>query len=253
VTHAAVGPPTTSPTSARSGPLDDVVDRMTELLSPLSRSDGVACFIRLYLAVTRSVRRLAATEFDNPGFLAELDREFASLFFAAAAASDATRPPAWKPLFDSRGRKHVAPIQFALAGMNAHINRDLPIALVTCFSRANKRPADNSPEHADYLHVNGVLATVEEEVKRDYMTGWLNRLDSLIHPINRLDDRVAMWDISRARDAAWTNAQVLWELGATPSLYNRFLETLDHTVELAGRGLLTPADTWLRIVTRPRL
>ena len=33
----------------------------------------------------------------------------------------------------NRSETHIAPMQFALAGMNAHINHDLPMAVVkTC-------------------------------------------------------------------------------------------------------------------------
>jgi Family of unknown function (DUF5995) len=54
-----------------------------------------------------------------------------------------------------------------------------------------------------------------------------------------------MWNISRARDAAWTNAQALWALRADHDLVDRFISTLDRSVGLASRGLLTPADTWV--------
>jgi hypothetical protein len=63
--------------------------------------------------------------------------------------------------------------------------------------------------------------------------------------VHRLDDVVAMWDIARARDAAWTNAEALWALRSAPAVYQRYLAALDRSVGLAGRGLLTPADTWI--------
>jgi hypothetical protein len=54
-----------------------------------------------------------------------------------------------------------------------------------------------------------------------------------------------MWDVERARDAAWTNAQALWALGDEPSLAGEYLLALDRMVGFAGRGLLVPADSWL--------
>ena len=68
--------------------------------------------------------------------------------------------------------------------------------------------------------------------------------------MHRLDDAIAMWDIRRARDAAWTNAEALWALRETPPLYRRYLVALDESTGLAGRGLLTPADTWLAKLRR---
>jgi hypothetical protein len=224
---------------------------MRAILGPLDKRDGVACFTRLYLAVTENVQsQLVAATFADPGFLSELDRRFADLFFAACHPSNGSRPEAWAPLFDARGRNGIAPIQFALAGMNAHINRDLPIALVATCEAAGTAPSDGSPQHNDYLLVNQLLAGVEEEIKARYTTGWLHEVDRLIHRVHRLDDTIAMWDIRRARDAAWTNAQALWELRTEPALASGFLAALDRAVGLAGRGLLVPADTFVNKLAR---
>jgi len=208
---------------------------MQALLAPLAPADGVACFTRLYLAVTEGVaERLAGVEFADPTFLSQLDVRFADLFFAAVE-----RPtPAWAPLFESRTRKGIAPLQFALAGMNAHINRDLPVALVATCEAAGVALEEGSPQHADFVRVNGVLAAVEAEVKAQYVPHRLHWLDFLVHRFHRLDDVVAMWDVARARDAAWTNAEALWALRHDRALAARFLDTLDRTVGLAGRGLL---------------
>jgi hypothetical protein len=223
---------------------------MEAILSPLRAGDGIACFTRLYLAVTRGVQeRLDGVAFADPAFLAQLDVRFADLFFGAVDAAAHT-PAAWAPLFEARDRKGVAPLQFALAGMNAHINRDLPVALVAACIEAGIAPATGSPQHADYLRVNTLLGTVMDEVKQQYLGGPLARLDRLVHRLDRIDDVVAMWDIARARDAAWTNAEALWALQGDGALTSRFVAALDRTVGLAGRGLLIPADTLLRRVGR---
>jgi hypothetical protein len=129
--------------------------------------------------------------------------------------------------------------------MNAHINRDLPVALVTSCQEAGIDLAEDSMQHADYLRVNTVLTVVEAHVKQQYLGGWLRRIDRLLHRFNRIDDIVAMWDIARARDAAWTNAEALWAIRDNPGLYRDYLATLDRSVGFAGRGLLIPSDTWL--------
>src|SRR4051794_35089303 len=157
---------------------------MEAILSSLATADGIACFTRLYLAVTRGVQeRLAGVAFEDPAFLAQLDARFADLFFAATEHA----PPAWAPLFEARARKGIAPLQFAFAGMNAHINRDLPVALVaTCEELGLELRAD-SPEHADYVRVNALLARVEAQVKASYLTGVLARVDGLLHRFDRID------------------------------------------------------------------
>ena len=232
----------------------DVVVRFEQIEASLPASDGVACFARLYRQVTEGVNReLADHDFADPRFLERLDAVFAGLFFSALAASQhgsAAAPAAWRPLFDCRERKHVAPLQFALAGMNAHINRDLPVALVMTCTELNLELAEGSPEHADFEHVNRLLAEVETQIKAGYMTGWLATVDRMLHRCSRIDDIVAMWDVSRARDAAWTNGRALWALRDEPSLSAEFVAVLDRMVGLGSRGLLLPAETWLEQATR---
>ena len=224
----------------------DVVARLQAILPPLAANDGIACFTRLYLAVTEAVEvEIESVGFADPAFLADLDRRFAEFFFVACGAAPGHRPAAWAPLFDVRGRTGIAPIQFALAGMNAHINRDLPVAIVATCEHAAVEPREGSPQHHDYLRVNSLLALVEAKVKAQYLTGRLQALDRLTHRVHRLDDVLAMWDIRRARDAAWTNAEALWAIRDEPDVAKRFVATLDRTVGLAGRALLTPADTWI--------
>jgi hypothetical protein len=199
--------------------------------------DGVACFARLYLAVTEGVEaRLGSVALADSLFLARLDVAFAALFFAALEAhghDPQTAPRAWAPLFEARSRRGIAPLQFALAGMNAHINRDLPVALAATWDEPGY-------DHADYLRVNPILAEVEARAKASLVTGWLGRLDRLFHRFSRLDDVAAMWNVERARDAAWTNGLALRALRDDPGLAGAFLATLDRTVGLAGRGLLRP-------------
>jgi uncharacterized protein DUF5995 len=227
----------------------DVVQRLKAIDESAPRSDGVACFARLYLAVTEGVGAdLAGQGFGDPRFLETLDVQFAELFFAALDAygrDPASTPSAWAPLFAQRSRRGIAPLQFALAGMNAHINRDLPVALVTTCRELGLDLREASREHADFERVDALLAEVERQVKSAYLTGWLAWVDRFAHRFHRIDDVVAMWDVDRARDAAWTNAQALWALGDEPPLAGDYLVALDRMVGFASRGLLIPADSWL--------
>ena len=86
--------------------------------------------------------------------------------------------------------------------MNAHINCDLPVALVSAWSHAGLEPRLGSPQHADFERVNDVLARVGMRVKHRYLNGWLNTLDRVLHRFHRLGDVLAMWDIRRARATA---------------------------------------------------
>jgi len=232
----------------------EVIDRLRAIESASPPANGVACFARLYREVTEGVNaELEHRAVADARFIAELDVCFAGLFFSAFDAhhrKPGSEPPAWRPLFAGQSARGVAPLQFALAGMNAHINRDLPVALVTTCRALTLDLSETTPEHADFVRVNTLLAQVEQKIKRSYVTGWLAAVDRLVHRFDRIDDVVAMWDVARARDAAWTNAQALWALHGDPALESEFLGTLDRMVGLASRGFLIPADSLLQKLGR---
>jgi Family of unknown function (DUF5995) len=213
---------------------------MTKIDETLPRADGVACFNKLYLAVTSGV--LSANDsgtFENPAFLAALDVAFANLYFDALAALDEGRsadvPRAWRPLFAARARTDIAPIQFAFAGMNAHINRDLPVGIVETFLRLGLVIARPSPEYADFERVNDILETTETQVKQLYATGFAGKV---LEEFDGVDDVIAMWSVRTARAAAWTNAEALWNLRPIETVESAYLDALDGMVGFASRGLL---------------
>jgi uncharacterized protein DUF5995 len=214
----------------------EVLERMRAVEAALPHGDGVACFTRLYRAVTETVEaELARARFRDERFTTALDLAFANLFFAALRQGGV--PHAWAPLMEARSRRGVHPLQFALAGMNAHINRDLPIALVDTWRRLRLEPNRRGPQHADFLTMNRLLAATEERVKGEFLTGLAGEVD---RDLGRLDDVLAMWNVERARDAAWTNGETLWTLRAVPPLRTRFLAALDRMVGFAARGILRP-------------
>ena len=221
--------------------IEQVIALMEAIERALPRTDGVAWFTRLYLAVTVAVGdALAAGRFRDERFVATLDVAFANLFFAALrehARDPGAVPRAWAPLIEARRTRRVAPIQFALAGMNAHINRDLPVALAQTWKRMRLEPRRRGPQHADFLTVNALLAETEAKVKVELMQGIAGEID---RALGSLDDVLAMWKVERARDAAWVNGETLHALRAAPRLADRFLATLDRMVGFAGRGLLRP-------------
>ena len=222
--------------------IDEVLSIMTAIDSRLPDSDGVKWFNRLYLQVTRSVRQaVSGPAFRDARFMTELDVVFANQYFAAIAAGEADvsrAPSAWRPLLRSRSTGGIARLQFALAGMNAHINRDLPQGIVQVFEALGGDPTADQARRQDFDSVNDLLERVEAEVKADFSVGAIAVVDDLA---GRADDVAAMWKVRAARHAAWTNAEVLWTLRRTPHIRDAFFDTLDRSTGLAGRGLLTPA------------
>lgn len=233
-------------TSSRPEPetVPDVVRRMELIAEQLPAADGVRWFNHLYLEVTRAVAAaLASSSFRDAAFIERLDVVFADYYFRvldAAGGHGVAVPSAWAPLFQCRASKAIAPIQFALCGMNAHINGDLPLALVdTCTELsgpgASAGPTRDSDRYRDYVSVNAILFAVETRVRREFESGLLADLD---HLFPRAEDCISHWSVADAREAAWSSAQVLWSLRADPAARDLYLETLDHLVGFAGRGLL---------------
>ena len=223
--------------------IDQAVAVMTSIDSALPDEDGIKWFNRLYLRVTVSVgEAVADARFNDPAFLKRLDVDFANLYFAAliAGAMDpAAAPSAWRPLLRSRQARGIARLQFAIAGMNAHINRDLPEGIVQSFSALGGDPLLDQLREQDFDSVNDILERVEQEVKIEFATGLVGSLDRLGGPV---DDALAMWKVRAARSAAWTNAQVLWGLRRTPRLRDRFFGRLDSLVGMAGQAFLVPLE-----------
>ena len=230
----------TAAVQGRPRRIEDVVRRMKEIVRELPPTDGVSAFTQLYLAVTEAVAAAASTsEFEDVRFLRTLDVRFANLYFDALDALAHRRrvARAWAPLVEARGRRGVLPLQFALAGMNAHINADLPVALTQTWDELGRRPRRSSPERRDYRRVNALLAQTEARVKPTLVIGPLATADAAL---GHADDVLAMWKVEQAREAAWVNAETLWALRDAPGLRRAFLRTLERTVGFAGRGLLRP-------------
>jgi Family of unknown function (DUF5995) len=220
--------------------LDEVVARLQSLDQQLPPSDGVRWFNRLYLDVTLAVRQYCATQKLAAGpFLAQLDVFFGNKFFEAfdAAAAGTTVPAAWAPLFEARRDPRIAPLQFAIAGMNAHIGHDLAIGVIDTCQTTGAVPTEDCPQHTDYNAVNGILKTTEAQTKQWLLTGAIKELDHAVAPV---DDAVAIWSIERARDAAWIRAEVLWHLRDHQTLTNAYLDSLAATVGMECRAILLP-------------
>ena len=224
-------------TQATDGVLtvDQVVSRIRDIGAALPASDGVAVFNGMYLTVTELVReQLAAAYFDDPAAVTTLDALFAARYLAAVdAAAAGRRPPAcWRPLFELRGHPGIHPLQFALAGMNAHIEHDLPLAVVDTCRRLDREPHDVA---ADYHRVNDLLARVEARVRESLLPdgGLLDAADPLLH-------LCGVWSVDKAREAAWASVLALWRLRAVPLAYAAVSAALDGSVGMVCRALLTP-------------
>jgi len=220
-----------------SGDVAAVLARMRAIAAEVPLGDGVGVFNRVYLQVTEMVleRLQEGGVFHDDAFMAELDVRFADLWFDAYDAPEDDVPRAWSPLFDSRLTPGVLPIQFALAGINAHIEHDLPLAVVRTCEARGKRPTSEGVR-SDYEKVNDLLTDVEGEIRRSFLTELGQHVDDHLTPVAHL---VASWNIDKARDVAWVNVQTLWELRRIDFLHDAYAASLARTVGMGSRLLLT--------------
>jgi hypothetical protein len=231
-----------SASSPPSGPpvvsVAEAIARMEAIDAALPATDGLACFNRMYLDVTQQVdQRLAQGLFDDPAFMGHLDVVFANLYFAAVDAVAATPtkvPAAWQPLVERRSAPGVEPIQFALAGMNAHINHDLPIAVVTTCTDLACGPEDGA-HHADYQKVDALLDASEQSIRQSFESGTVLAVD---HHAQAVESLIANWSINAARDVAWDTALALWEVRDHAVVQDLLMNALARTIGMASRGLL---------------
>jgi hypothetical protein len=221
--------------------IPDVIAALEAIDSLLPVTDGLKWFNWLYLTVTKAVdTNIGAGTWRNPTWLTQLDVVFAGLYLSALAewlTPGETAPICWCVLFEARDDAKLARVQFALAGINAHIDHDLSEAVVETCRQFNIAPVRQSPEYLDYTQVNDILDPIVDQAKAQLLTGLLG--DNL-PSINLLENMLAAFGLRTSREAAWTNAEMLFQAEAIPGLGDRFLDGLDDAAALAARGLLAP-------------
>jgi hypothetical protein len=135
---------------------------------------------------------------------------------------------------EQRANTGIEPIQFALAGMNAHINHDLPLALVaTCTALATS--PDTGAHYADYQKVDQLLDAAEQSVRESFESAPELAVDHHLSAVNNL---VASWTINSARDLAWNNCLLLWAVRDDPIARGLLADSLAASAALASRLLL---------------
>jgi hypothetical protein len=140
-------------------------------------------------------------------------------------------------LFNSRNQTAIARIQFALAGINAHINHDLPEAIVATCQATVTTPDNGGAHYGDYTALNSTLDGLIESAKS---TLNVRLPGGALPPVSHLADTIAAWNVSAARESAWQNAEHLWQLKALPLLAASFMDVLDGFTTVIGKALLVP-------------
>jgi Family of unknown function (DUF5995) len=220
--------------------IDDVIAIMQTIDRTTIEGDGLHWFNNLYLQVTQAVQlRVHSGGFNDPAWLSALDVQFARLYFTAltSALAGHAEPGCWAVLFASRNQVDIARIQFALAGVNAHINHDLAAAIVATCALSATTPSHGTPQYIDYTALNSTLDSLIDTAKKVLN---VRLLGAALPPANRLEDTIAAWSVSAARESAWNNAEILQHLQPIPTLSTNFLGSLDGLATVVSKSLLVP-------------
>jgi hypothetical protein len=228
-----------------ANPFEALAQRMDTLSAAMPENDGVRAFNALYRAVTKAVgAEFDERPFEDPAFFSRLAPTFANLYFDSleAAAEMHDTSPVWEAMFKRRFASGIAPLQFAIAGMNAHINHDLSLALVSTTKELGLSLQMDTAQHRDHMRVNAILARVMQQVKGELQTGVVAVIG---RSLGRIDDHVANWTIRTARNHAWTQAQRLAALDGIPFVHDEYRRRIARSVTLSSRVLLV-RTSWRR-------
>ncbi len=204
----------------------------------LPEGDMRGVFATAYLHITKEiVRSIVDNEFADAEWTRRYLIAFGNLYRNALlnyeTGETTGMAKAWRIAFDAAHDRQGLVIQHLTLGINAHINHDLPLALV----EAGLDP-DRLGKHADHTAVNLVLAASTDGLKRtvaDMYAPILNRLDRIF---GRLDDEITNFSIPKARQHAWDCA-VLLAAADTAEARNRVRRMIDEQAAVLARLILS--------------
>jgi hypothetical protein len=193
--------------------IDALLARMGDDLTTLqTRGDARRHFHATYLRTTRAVAdEIARGGFADEDWVRRWDLAFAGLYLDALEADQRGTAVAgpWRVAFDAARRQpDLPPLRHVLFGLNAHINYDLPQALLAVISSADfDNPEALRRREADHRHLDSVLqARVGAEDDELGAVSTVTRLDRFLRPANRAATRRLL---AEARAKVWRNAVTL--------------------------------------------
>lgn len=230
-------------------PIDAVVASMQGRLAGLpSRMAHQRVFLSTYLRTTQAVGdAVAAGRFEDPAWVERWDVAFADLYLHALDAELAGDkvPRPWRLAFGAGA--DLAPLRHVLLGINAHVNYDLPQALLGVISDADfAEPSVLARRRRDHERVDAVLSSrVSAEGDELAGPGGLSLVDRLLLPLNRLGSKRFLRE---ARTKVWHNTVALQQARVSgPENYQTRLAELEVLAAARIADLLRPGQVILNL------
>ena len=222
--------------AGRAACVDKTIRQMTRRLDALA-CDHNAIFSLTYLRVTEEYRRtIEAPFFDDTSFVNYEDTVFAHYYFAAydawADGRIAEVPPAWRVAFDAAKQRRVTATGDLLLGINAHVQRDLPLVLYALGLVA----PDGTSRKADHDRVDIILNRVQDDILAEIARRFDPTVDDTNLPTG-LDDAALFQILAGWREKAWRNAELL-AAAPTPAARELVVASIEHDAELEARTIV---------------
>jgi hypothetical protein len=242
--------PAHDPVPHGSRTIADVLRRMHERLDgfPPERSSQ-RLFLQTYQRTTEAVgAAIDDARFEDPVWVERWDVVFAELYLAALEldlAGSAAVPRPWRLAFDAPAE--LPALRHVLLGINAHINYDLPQALLGVISDEefrDERLLDR--RRRDHERIDGVLSSrVAAEDEELAAASARSLLDRVLQPLNRLSSKRFLRE---ARQKVWHNTRELQQARLqTESVYAARLAELEVLSAARIADLLAPGQVLLRL------
>jgi hypothetical protein len=234
-----------------AGTIAEVLAAMQHRLDtmPAERAEQ-ARFLATYRRTTQAVgSAVAAGQFEDPSWVEDWDVVFARLYLDALDAdlTGARVPRPWRLAFDAPST--ASPLVHVLLGINAHINNDLPRALLAVISDDEfASPGVLARRRRDHERIDAVLASrVAAEDRTLGAASGRSLLDRVLQPANRWSSKRFLRE---ARQKVWHNTTELHQarLGGPEQLAVRLGE-LELLSAARVADLLRPGQVLLRLAT----
>jgi uncharacterized protein DUF5995 len=230
--------------------IEELIARMAALLESLQAAgDQRRYFHATYQRTTIAVAgRLRDGGFDDPGWVERWDVAFADLYLDALQDGLAGRRPPrpWAVAFSAPA--DLPPVRHVLLGMNAHINYDLPQALVAVITDEEfADPELLARRESDHRAIDEVLASRvgAEGDELAGISGPASALDRVLAPLNRRGTRRFLRE---AREKVWANAAALSRARASgPQTYASARDQLAELSAAKVTALQAPGPVLLKL------
>ncbi len=230
--------------------IEELIARMAALVEPLQAAGDQrqyfhATYQRTTIAVAEELRRGG---FADPDWVERWDVAFADLYLEALEAEMAGQRPTrpWAIAFGAPAG--LPPLRHVLLGMNAHINYDLPQALVAVIADEEFDDAALlALREADHRAIDGVLASrvAAEDDELTALSGPAPLLDRLLRPFNQ---RGTQRFLREARQKVWVNAIALNRARRQgPDAYAGVLAQLEELSAAKVATLQAPGQVLLKL------